>query len=103
MTRGEMTDLGLLNEAASLLRNGYELTDVQRLMLADILEGEADLRTSFEPFVDSINIAIHQSGGGEAELRLLRHEDTGEIQLMGDNSTNSVRLARDILNKKKDN
>ena len=100
MALGEMTDLELLDSAAEKLRDGHELTQIQRLMLADILEGERQIRSTMEPFVDLLNYSVEQAGGGEAWLRLARHEDSGEIRLWADNTTNSVHLARDILNAK---
>lgn len=97
---GEMSDLDLLDKAATDIRAGYQLSPEQSELLASILDAECALRESLEPFVELLNLSFEQAGGGSAALKLMRHDESGEIQVVADNTSNSVRLARSIIDNK---
>lgn len=99
----KMSDVETLDAAAQALREGCPLNDGHRELLADILRAEAIIRAEMEPFVDLLNVVVKLGGGDAAFIRLAKHEETGEIKLLGDNTNNSVRLARAIIHTTKEN
>lgn len=93
-----VVEIAALNEAADALLDGTPLPPSARLLIANLLRAEAVLLAELQPFTDLISLAIKQPGDAGARLRLARNEETGDMKMLGDNTSNAVRVARAVLN-----
>lgn len=90
-------EVNALNAAAELLREGADLPEDTRTLLADLLRAEAAMFELLEPLIDLMNVAIESEGGPRAVIRVMK-DDSGNMRLLNDNTNNAVRLAGAILN-----
>ena len=91
-------DADAFDRAAEILRNGGELPEGIRPLLADLLRAESVMFREMQNVVDLLNVTITQAGGGSAAIRFAKDESTGDVKLVNDNTNNAIRIARAVLN-----